>query len=294
MKQMFFRRLGWPRAALLLTLLLAAAPALAAQPAAPATAPARSAGSVPGSSDDYVIGDGDSLSISIWGEKELGGTVNVRPDGKITLEAIGDVTAAGFTPMKLADDLAERLKKVVNKAIVTVTVTGITNNKVYLFGGGVAPGVLNMADRTTLLRLFCRLGSLKTADLERACIYRDGKKLDTDFYAVLVKGELAKDPPLKPGDIIYVPDNEANKIYVMGAVMAPKSVYHREGLRVLDAILEAGGFNKFAKENDVMVFRKGAKEMIEVKAKDLIKEGDLSQNIRLQPGDLVIVNEGIF
>src|SRR5208283_5402357 len=85
--------------------------------------------------DDYVIGDGDGLKISVWGEPGVSTEAIVRPDGKITLPAIGDVTASGFTPMALNEKLAEKLKEVVNKPIVTVTVTGITNNKIYVFGG---------------------------------------------------------------------------------------------------------------------------------------------------------------
>lgn len=243
--------------------------------------------------DDYVIGDGDALNISVWGAKELGGQVTVRPDGKITLEAVGDVTASGFTPMKLAEELGEKLKSVVKKPIVTVTVTGITNNKVYLIGGGVPSGILNLPDRTTLLKFLCRLGTLKGADLAHAYIYRGGKKLDVNFYDIFVKGELSKDAPLFPGDVLYIPDNESSKIYLMGAVNAPKFIYHREGLRILDAILEAGGFTKFAKENDVLLVRKGSPE-VSVKAKDLVRGGDLSQNLALQPGDLLIVKESLF
>jgi polysaccharide export outer membrane protein len=110
---------------------------------------------------------------------------------------------------------------------------------------------------------------------------------------------MSKDILLKAEDIIYMPDNELNKIYVMGAVNAPKYIFYREGIRILDAILEAGGFTKFAKENDVLILRKSSKDskhMDEtiVKVKNLMKEGELGQNISLAPGDFVIIKEGIF
>jgi len=246
--------------------------------------------------DDYVIGDGDALKISIWAEKELSGDVTVRPDGKITLPAIGDVVAAGFTPTKLSEDLADKLSKVITKPIVTVTVHTITNNKIYVFGGGVPSGVVNLPARTTLLQFMIRFGNFKGVDLSHAYLLRNGKKLDADFYSLLVKGDVTKDIPLKPEDMIYVPDNEAYKIYVMGAVANPKYVFYRDGLKILDAILEAGGFTKTAKENDVLVVRmeaQGNKE-INVKVKDIMKEGDMTQNIQLKPGDFVIVKESIF
>jgi len=258
--------------------------------------------------DDYVIGDGDSLQISVWGSPELSGSnITVRPDGKITLPNVGDVTASGFTPEDLSKKLAEKLETVVKQPIVTVTVTGITNNKVYVFGGGVEQtaqgatysGVYFLPGRTTLLKFLCRLGNLRNADLKRTYIVRNEKRLDIDIYNLFVKGDLSKDIFLKAEDIIYMPDNELNKIYVMGAVSQPKYLFYREGIRILDAILESGGFTKFAKENNVLVLRntsKDAKQMqtINVKVKDFMKEGDVSQNINLMPGDLVVVKESIF
>ncbi|SPP99497.1 Polysaccharide export protein, PEP-CTERM sytem-associated [Candidatus Sulfobium mesophilum] len=272
-----------------------------------------------GSADDYIIGDGDELQISVWGEQQLDAKVVVRPDGKITLPGIGDAEASGFAPMVLGQKLAERLEAFVKKAIVTVTVVRMTNNKIYVFGGGVAQGqgsgkegegagtsgstqsvwsagVHNMPGRTTLLKFLTGLGNLRGADLEHAYIIRDGKKLDVDFYALFMKAELSKDVALKSEDMIFLPDNTNNKIYVMGAVNAPKAVFYWKGVKILDVILDAGGFTKFASENSVVVMRQDAdqKKIINVKVKDLMKEGDLGQNITLLPGDFVIVKESIF
>ncbi len=272
-----------------------------------------------GSADDYVIGDGDELQISVWGEHQLDAKVVVRPDGKITLPGIGDAEASGFAPMALGQKLGERLEAFVKKPIVTVTVVKITNNKIYVFGGGVAQGqssgkegegagtsgstqsvwsagVYNVPGRTTLLKFLTGLGNLRGADLEHAYIIRGGQKLDVDFYALFMKAELSKDVALKPDDMIFLPDNTNNKIYVMGAVNAPRAVLYWKGIKVLDVILDAGGFTKFASENSVVVLRKDAdqKKIINVKVKDLMKEGDLGQNISLLPGDFVIVKEGIF
>lgn len=263
---------------------------------------------VSAAADDYVIGDGDTLDISVWGSPELSGSkIFVRPDGKITLPNVGDVVASGFTPEELSKKLSEKMESLVKKAIVTVTVTGITNNRVYVFGGGVEQtvqgatysGVYFLPGRTTLLKFLCRLGNLRNADLKRTYIVRNDERLDVDIYGLFVKGDLSKDIFLKAEDIIYMPDNELNKIYVMGAVNQPRYLFYREGIRILDAILEAGGFTKFAKENDVLVLRNASRDTqqmqtIDVKVKDFMKEGDVSQNISLMPGDLVIVKESIF
>jgi polysaccharide export outer membrane protein len=245
-------------------------------------------------SDDYVIGDGDTLAVSVWGERELSDVAIVRPDGKITLPAAGDIVASGLTPEELGDVITKRLRNFVKKPVVSVAVKQVTNNKIYVFGGGVASSVHTLPGRTTLLQFLCRLGDLSHADLERAYIVRKEENLKVDFQALFVRGDLSADIMLSAGDIIYIPDNELKKIYVIGAVNAPKYIFYREGMKVLDGILEAGGFNQFAKKNDVLILRKGQEEMSRVKVKDLVKEGDLSQNVELMPGDYVIVKESIF
>ena len=85
-------------------------------------------------------------------------------------------------------------------------------------------------------------------------------------------------------------------MYVLGAVATPKAIEYREGMKVMEAILEAGGFTKFADQNDVVVRRKvGTEEVsLEVLAKRLFNKGDLSQNIDLKPGDYVLVKESLF
>jgi polysaccharide export outer membrane protein len=84
------------------------------------------------SAADYMIGEGDTLAISVWGEKALSLDVIVRPDGKITIPAVGEVIAANSTVNDLQATLTEKIRKIVKNPIVTVLVAEITNNKVYL------------------------------------------------------------------------------------------------------------------------------------------------------------------
>jgi polysaccharide export outer membrane protein len=243
--------------------------------------------------EDYIIGGGDVLQVSVWGVPELSGQFVVRPDGKITLPAAGDVAAAGQTPIRLGENLAAVLKGFVKKPIVTVAVTGITNNRIYISGGGVPPAVVNLPGQTTLFKFLCSLQGLENADLRHAYLLRKGKRMPVDFFALFWEGNFSGDLELRPEDILFIPNNELNKIYVLGAVVGPKYIYYRDGVTVLDAILEAGGFNEFASKNDVVIFRKN-QERIRVKAKDLTRGKDLSQNVPLAPGDYVVVSEGFF
>lgn len=242
---------------------------------------------------DYVIGSGDGLQVFVWGSPELCVGVQVRPDGKITLPAAGDIEAQGFTPTQLKIKLEKELSNFVKKPIVTVTVTRITNNKIYISGGGVATGVVEMAGDTTLFRLLCQLGDVKEADLDNAYLYRDGTKLVSNFYALFMEGDLSKDVELQANDIVHLPSNEVNKVYVVGAVGAPKYIFYRHGMKVLDVILEAGGFGEYAKKSNIVIVRKDGQKL-EVNIKDLLKGKDLTQNIEVMPGDYVIVRESMF
>lgn len=246
---------------------------------------------------DYVIGDGDTLHLSVWGVKDLTLSVKVRPDGKITVPALGEVTATGLTPSALQAHLAERLKTLVRNPIVTVIVEGITNSKVYIFGGGVKPGIYELTRRTTLLQLLCLVGDIRSADLRNAYVLRNGAKVKQDFHRLFIEGDVAEDITIETDDVLFIPAHSEKNVYVAGAVNSPRFIEHREGLTVMDALLEAGWFTKFAKPNEVSIFRKDASRsttVIPVKVKNLVQGGDLSQNLRLLPGDYIIVKEGIF
>jgi polysaccharide export outer membrane protein len=264
------------------------------------------------SAADYVIGEGDVLLISVWGEKDLSLPVKVRPDGKITIPAVGEVTAANSTVKELQAALTAKIARIVKSPIVTVMVSEITNNKVYIFGGGVSSGVYSLTQRTTLLQLLCQVGqqqaapvgqaaavvpaSIRYADLKNAYVLRNGKRIKQNFHNLFINGDIAEDFVVEPNDAIFIPALTDKNVYVMGAVNTPRSIEFRDGLTVMGAILEAGGFTKYASQNDTVIYRKdGSREItISVKIKKLVNDGDLTQNPRLQPGDYIVVKEGIF
>jgi polysaccharide export outer membrane protein len=245
---------------------------------------------------DYVIGEGDGLDISVWGVKELNVSVKVRPDGKITMPGLGDVTATGVTSKELQAILGEKLKTLVKNPIVTVSVREITNSKAYIFGGGIKPGVLDLTKRTTLLQLLCTIGEVKNADLKKAYVLRNGVKIKEDFYKLFINGDTADDIAIETNDAIFIPLLAEKNVYVLGAVNTPKFIEYRDGMTAMEAILDAGGFTKFAKQNDTAILRKDGKIeiIIPFKAKDLMNDGNLGQNVKLKAGDYIIAKEGMF
>lgn len=241
---------------------------------------------------DYVIGQGDGLEVSVWGVPEMSRSVTVRPDGKITLPAVGDVVASQKTPVALSEHIAERMKEYVKQPVVTVTVNQIRNNRVYITGGGVSR-VYDMVKETSLLRLLSELADFSGADLREGYLSRDGKRIDTDLYSLYYEGDLSQDIKLEAEDILFIPSNRLNVVYVLGAVGQPQNLQHYEGMTVLDAILGAGGFTDFAKENTVTVIDRDQQQK-KIDLRQITRNKDISANIELNPGDYVIVDESFF
>jgi len=246
----------------------------------------------------YLIGDEDILQISVWGNPELNVQVPVRPDGMISFPLVGDVKATGLSPQELKTILERDISKFVKDPTVSVIVTAINSFKVYVLGEGIATtsGVVTLKRNTSLLQLITQLGSLKNADLDNAFILRDDKKLNNDFSRLVRKGDISQNIQLAPNDLIFIPDNFEKRITVVGAVKNPGTIAYKDGLTAVDAILTAGGFTEFAKQNEVVIVRKEGNSVknIEARLKDVLKNGDISKDVILMPGDLIIIKTGIL
>ena len=243
-------------------------------------------------SQDYLVGRGDVLEVSVWGVPEMSRSVIVRPDGKITLPAVGDILADKMAPAQLSDHISQAMKKYIKQPVVTVSVQQIRNNRVYVTGGSLSR-VYDMVNQMTLLQLLSELGDFTHSDLRRSYLSRDGKKISADFYALFFEGDLSQDVELKASDIVFIPSNTNNIVYVLGAVMTPQPIQFVEGMRVLDAILGAGGFTEFAKESSVTIV-KPDDQKINVDLEKVRKGQNISDNVALEPGDYVLVGESLF
>jgi polysaccharide export outer membrane protein len=190
----------------------------ASVPAAAPTAAAPASGA-PAAKSEYVIGAGDTLSVVVAQNPDLGAdSVPVRPDGRISTPLANDVSAVGRTPTELAREIEMKLREYVRAPNVTVIV------------------------RTAV-------------------------------------GELGQ-------------------VKVIGSgVIAPKAFPYHSGMRVLDLVVAAGGLSQFAAGNRAMVIRTnpdGTTHQIKVRLADLLGRGTVSENILLQPGDILVVPESWF
>jgi polysaccharide biosynthesis/export protein len=136
-----------------------AAPAPRTAGAAPTPAPARSANAA--NQPEYRIGSGDKLQINVYKENDLTQALQVRPDGRITLPLVGDVAAAGQTPMQLQRKLAESLREFVSNPVVTVMVTEVADRVVYVMGEVNTPGAVPLKGPMTVLQALAVAGGFK-------------------------------------------------------------------------------------------------------------------------------------
>lgn len=199
-------------AILMLLLLAASTPAQSGndgQPAAPAKA--ESLAVKPATQDPgYIIGAQDVLSIHVWKEPDVSRTVPVRPDGKISLPLVNDVEAAGATPLRLAQRISELLKKYMTDPQVTVIVTEINSQRIYIIGEVSRPGAYNLLPGMTVLQALSGAGGFTMfADLKGIYVLRteNGNQKKHPFnYKDVLKGKRAEQNiELKAGDTIVVP-----------------------------------------------------------------------------------------
>ncbi len=202
---------SWVRTfpALILVLVLAAC---GGHPDAPTRAP----GPVT-EAPDYLVGPGDQLNIFVWRNPELSITVPVRPDGRISVPLIEDLTAAGKTPTALARDIENVLQQYVQDPIVTVIVTAF-----------VGPF--------------------------------------------------------------------SQQVRVVGEATVPQAIPYSENMSVLDVMIRVGGLTDFAAGNRSVVVRKvkGRQQVFRIRLDDLLKNGDVSANVAMLPGDILIIPESFF
>ena len=157
----------------------------------------------------YVIGADDSLQITVWQEPSLSGTFPVRPDGMISLVLVGDIPAAGITPMHLAHDITVKLKKYIQDPIVSVVVAAVKSQRVYLVGEIQHAGPIELSPGMTPLQAIAEAGGL-TPYTSGKHIYilrgPQGKQKKIPFnYRLALKGDNRQDVPLLAGDTIVIP-----------------------------------------------------------------------------------------
>jgi len=172
----------------------------------------KDAQAAPGVNDEeYRVGPGDKLRIEVYKDEQLSQSVQVRPDGKITLPLIGDLVAASHTPIELRDTITGSLKEYVTNPTVTVIVVEALASKVYVMGEVTHPGTMELHGPTTILQALAMAGGFKEfANTKDVKVLRPRGGSNTSMetirfnYKDVLNGD-AKPFYLRSGDTVIVP-----------------------------------------------------------------------------------------
>lgn len=158
----------------------------------------------------YQLKEGDTLDISVWGEDTLTKAAIVLPDGSITFPLAGRVGVAGDTVVQVEKKITDKLKKYLPDPQVTVVVSSVAGNQIFILGKVIAPGPVLMTGPMTVMQALSLNGGFdKFADLDGIKVLRNtpnGQQAISVDYSSLIKGRnLKSNIVLQAGDTIVVP-----------------------------------------------------------------------------------------
>jgi len=161
---------------------------------------------------EYIIGPEDILEITVWKNADLSKTVQVRPDGRISLPLLGDISAVAKTPVQLTEEISAGLKAYMENPTISVMVKEVMSYQIYVLGEVNHPGKFPLKSKTTLLQGITVAGGFTAmAARNKIVVFRfskDGEgqtKLKASYDDIVVRDGASQNIELKPGDQIVVP-----------------------------------------------------------------------------------------
>ena len=191
-------------------------PARPAAPAATGTSPADLAapkpsaeakipGTAPVDTKTYVIGAEDVIFVKVWRDNDVSGQFLVRPDGRISVPLIGDVTATDHTPEQLEKDIADRLSKFIKDPQVNVGIISVGSKKYFILGEVNRPGAFPLVVPTNVLEALVNAGGFRDFANQTKILILRGDKVFTFNYRQVTRGKKTEQNILlEPGDKIIV------------------------------------------------------------------------------------------
>ena len=250
--------------------------------------------------ENYRVFKEDILRLDVWGEPTLSNMqMQVTPDGKINVPFIGSMQAEGLTQGEITKSISRALadKDILHDAMVQLTLITMHQPTCRVLGEVNRAGTITYKEGDTVLDAVASAGSYTdNAMLEKATLtHKDSDKpIPIDLRKMFRGGDLSQNCRLQNGDWIYIPPEDYNnKVYVLGQVNKPGIVALKDRTTLLAAISTAGGATDQGVLKKTYVVRGNPEkpERVACNLNRLFAKADMSQDIVLQPGDVVVVPE---
>ena len=239
--------------------------------------------------EDYTIGPGDVLTISVYDHDELKSTVRVSDKGNIVFPLIGQIHVGDLgIPEASAKIRAQLADGYIIQPQVNIFIDQFKSKKAIILGQVVHPGLIELQGPTTLLELISKAGGMKEAAGETATIKRmvggKQKTITVDLNALIEQGDTTKNIPIHGGDTVSI--SKKGTCYITGEVNQPNAYPCGKNTTLLKLVSMAGGFNGKASDSRIKIIRVIDGE------KKIFKNVEL--NVQLQADDIIIVPESFF
>ncbi|SDH16815.1 polysaccharide export protein [Nitrosomonas sp. Nm132] len=266
----------------------------------------------------YRVGPRDILNITVWDHPELtipagqfrsaetAGNV-VGEDGTIFYPYVGVVQAEGRTVEEIRGDITQKLSKYIENVQLDVRVASYRSQRVYVVGEVAKPGIQLVRDiPLTVLEAINNAEGVKPgADLRNITLTRESKTYSINLLSLYEGGDITQNVLLKHGDVLNVPDNLFNKVFILGEVKlfgaggpagrARSLVMNKARMTLVEAISDTGGFDQDTSDPArIFVFRSGLGKSeifhLDAKSPDALL---LAERFPLQPRDVIYIDRAM-
>jgi len=237
------------------------------------------------------LGPGDTVTVAVYGQPDMGATVYVSDDGTIPMPLVGSVQVGGMSPSQASSRIEAALKNgnFLVDPHVTLTLTQSRSQRVSVLGEVGTPGRYPIESNTSIFDLLAQAGGVKEDGADQVYLLRldhDGKEIRVpiDLKGLADARRAIPTQLLRGGDTVFVPKAQLFSIY--GEVSTPGRYRVEPGMTVIEAIAKAGG-----------ITQRGSARRVEIKRK--LPNGDYA-NVKakfgdsVQPDDVIHVKESIF